>query len=554
MKTIKFRNIITFFFYLIFFLLLLKNSLAYLDPDFGWHLKVGQEIALNKKVPTINHYNYVLPINENFWVDHEWLSDYLLFLAYDNWGYIFINIFFALIIILIFLILNNFISKEIIKDPKSIYFLLIIETLGLKAMSPHFGVRIQAISLLFLSLLLIIIYYFEKKALTKKRQYYQILFLLIPLLYLWANLHAGFLLGIFLLFLYLGVKIVERILLYFQNKKIIKPLINFFNLENTLNNKNIKIFLLFALLASASTTLTPYGLKLFDFLYSYGNTAYLKIISEWLPQYYWPFMYLQLLYIGLILTGLIITLFFYKNYRNDELGKKLLTPWNIALNILFIILAIKSKRHFPLLFVSSLPFIATFVYHDFKLLLNTKNNKKNKKISVFIKCYLLILFITVSTIITISIKIIKEPFNYFHEHYPRGATDFLKENHEKYYLDNLFNSYNWGGYLIHEHPERKLFIDGRLPQKELNGHSYIEEYYTFYSEDQTKISEKIEKYDIKLFLLEKPKDIKLHWIDKKIFRLKEDDFKAKDNLVEYLNNNNFNIIYEDEISVIYYQE
>ncbi len=554
MNKIKFKNVVAFFFYLIFFLILLKNSFSYLDPDLGWHLKVGQEIAKNKTVPSVNHYNYVFNNEDNFWVDHEWLSDYLLFLSYENLGYPFVNILFALIIVLTLIILNNFIIQEIIGDKKAIYFLLIIESLGLRAILPHSGVRIQEISVLFLTLLLIIIYFFEKRALQKTQGYYKVLFWLIPFFYLWANLHAGFLLGIVILFFYLFIKITEKITLNLKDGKMTKPLIKIFNLENKLENKNLIIFTLFAITASLSTALTPYGLKLFDFLHSYGNTAYLKIISEWLPQYYWPFIHSQLLYIGIVLIILTITLLLHKNYRDDELGKKLLSPWGIALNVLFIALAIKSKRHFPLLFVSSLPFVAIFVYSDFKLLLNTTSNKINKGLNIFIKSYLVFVFIIVSIIVTINIKVVKDPFSHFYKSYPKGATEFLKENHDKYYSDHLFNPYTWGGYLIHQYPERKLFIDGRLPQKELGDHSYIEEYKVFYSKDQDKISEKIEKYNIKLFLLEKPREIKLHWIDKKILGLKEKNFNTENNLMEYLNNKNFKIIYEDEISIIYHQE
>jgi hypothetical protein len=554
MNKIKFHHLIIVLFYLIFFLLLLKNSFSYLDPDFGWHLKAGEEVHLNRVVPYENYYNYVFPAEENFWINHEWLSDYLLFLAYDNWGYPFINIFFALLIVLTLIILNNFVSKKILKDNRSIYILLTIEVLALRAMLPHFGVRIQEISVLFLLLLLIIIFNFEKRALNKNSRYFLILLWLIPLLYLWANLHAGFLLGIFILFFYLGIKIAEKIVFNFKEKRLGKTLSSFFNLENSLSNKNLKIFSIFSLLAIASTTLTPYGLKLFDFLSSYKNTAYLKMISEWLPQYYWPLKYEQLLYIGLVLTGWIITLAFYKNYQKNQHGKIFLTPWMIAINLLFIFLAIKSKRHFPLFFIISLPFIASFFYHELKEVLSKGSQKTNKITDWFLKIFLISTFACVSAIILININIVRNPFNHFSQSYPRDATNFLKENHEKYFTANIFNNYAWGGYLIHEYPGKKLFIDGRLPQKEINNHSYIEEYNLFFSKEEDIISEKIKEYEIKLFLLEKPRKIKTRWLDRKIFNLKEKYIESENRLINCLEKSDFIKVYEDDISVIYYQE
>jgi hypothetical protein len=38
------------------------------------------------------------------------------------------------------------------------------------------------------------------------------------------------------------------------------------------------------------------------------------------------------------------------------------------------------------------------------------------------------------------------------------AVDFLKENHPE---GRLFNSYNWGGYLLWALPEYPVFVDGR---------------------------------------------------------------------------------------------
>lgn len=162
--------------------------------------------------------------------------------------------------------------------------------------------------------------------------------------------------------------------------------------------------------------------------------------------------------------------------------------------------------------------------------------------------------LVVSLALFININFFQNPFDHFTDSYPRGATNFLMTNHEKYQSDNLFNFYAWGGYLIHEYPEKKLFIDGRLPQKELKSHSYVEEYNLFFSADENKIKEKINEYQTTLFLLEKPREIKLRWLDKVLFRIKEENTNTKNNLISYLEKNNYNKVYEDEISVIYHQE
>jgi len=548
MKKPKFINIITFLFYSLFFVLILNNSLSFLDPDFPWHLKVGEEIYLDQKVPNINHYNYVFSDSENFWVDHEWLSNLFIFGIYSNFGYFVLNIIFALIFLLTIIILNRFIIKNISPNKLMIFPLLIIEVLGLKAIMAHSGIRIQEISWLFLLLILIILYYFERRALLNKKKPWLILIWLIPIIFLWTNLHASFLLGVAILFFYLGIKIVEKIIFNYPNR-FTKPLINFFNFNTALSFKNLISLTIFSLLSGLTTLLTPYGTKLFDFLYVYGdNTAYLKEIAEWLPQFSYPFMYWQLLYIGLIIAIWLLILISYKN------NKKILTPWNVALNLLFLILSLKSKRHFPLFFIISLPTLMAFLYNDLNLLFKIKK-LSNKKIDIIIKSYLIIVIIVSIISVTLNLKIITNPFNFFCNNYPCRAVEFLKGKDVEYKNYNIFNNYDWGGYLIYIYPEKKLFIDGRLPQKTLKNHSYIEEYSSFYNSEEEILSEKIKEYNIRLFLLKKYQPVNLRWLDKTIFQLKKTDFKNDNKLTDFLNNSkDWKKVYEDKISVIYQQK
>lgn len=542
MRKIKFTTILTILFYILFFVLMLENSLSYLDPDFGWHLKVGEEIYKSKEVPNINHYNYIFPDSDNFWVDHEWLSNLLTYLSHDTLGYFAINIIFALIFLSILIIINNFLIKNLNDNHKLILPLFIIEILTLKGIMPHSGVRIQEISWLFLLLVLIIIYYFEKK-----KNNWKILLWLIPLIYLWANLHASFLLGITILFFYLIVKITEKIILKYRNK-FTNFITKIFNFENILEKKDLLIYFIIFLLSSLTTLLTPYGLKLFEFLYVYGNnTAYFKKIAEWLPQFSYPFMYWQLFYIGMTLSVWLLIILY-----NKEKGKykKILTPWNCFLNLLFLILAIKSKRHFPLFFIISLPTLIYFINIDFKNLLNFVKTK-NKLTDIFIKLFLIITIITVILSSSLKINFKTNAFMSFCNEYPCQAVNFLKNNQEKYNSYNLFNDYTWGGFLIYVYPEKKLFIDGRLPQKTLKNHSYIEEYYLFTSSEKEIIKNKIQEYDIKLFLLSKQKKIKIKFLDKLIFRLKESDFKNSALLIFLENNPDWIKSYEDDISIIY---
>lgn len=63
------------FSYFCFFVLLT------LDPDFGWHLQIGNLILRNHQIPRYDELSYSMAGHP--WVDHEWLINILLAGAYN---------------------------------------------------------------------------------------------------------------------------------------------------------------------------------------------------------------------------------------------------------------------------------------------------------------------------------------------------------------------------------------------------------------------------------------------------------------------------------------
>lgn len=516
-------KILTILFTILLFAFLLSNSLNYLDLDFGWHLRVGQEILRNKQVPHLEKYLYTL---KNIrWVDHEWLSNLISYFIYNKFGYFALNIIFALIpifaIIILILTTKKFFLKKI-----PIMLNAFLLSLGVLAMAPHLGVRMQEITLLFLALLLFIIFKYDSDKNTRYSKNKKKLFYLPLLFMVWANLHGGFLIGFAVLGYYIFYK---SILIILKKSKSIKEI--FFL---------ITVFVL-SLLA---TLITPYGLELYSFLTSYSNTFYMTHISEWLPAFSYPIIYYQLIYNALYATVLILIFL-------DRKKKKIAQNynfWHITLTIIFFILAIKSRRHFPLFFIVSFPLTLKFL---------TENLQLSEKWNEFIKNNILINFFFISAIVlsiiyfAFSIRVINDPFHNktFCKSAPCDAVQFLKENKE---LSNLkfFNNYNWGGYLDWVWPEKQLFSDGRLPMTQINGKSLLEEYFLFFKEDTLK--DKLEEYKIKMILLSKPRIVKFDWFEKIFLGLEEEKANKKNDLNEYLTNSSeWGLIYEDKISEIY---
>ncbi|MFA5163675.1 MAG: hypothetical protein WC441_04110 [Patescibacteria group bacterium] len=544
--SLPFYKVVWVLFYLLVFVFLLQHSFSYLDPDFGWHLRLGQEIASTGKVPTINYSNYTL---EGFsWVDHEWLSNLTIYYVYNNLGYLTLNLFFCFIPLIVLFILNNFLNNYFnISLKKYLWPLILFESLSLVAVAPHLGVRIQEITWLFFVLLLVIILNYSKY------RKWLVLWWLLPLFYLWANLHGGFLLGLGILFMFIGLKVFERLVI---NQKAL----SFLDRTTVFSWLEILMFVAFLLLAWVSTLLGPYGLSLYDFLSSYGNTFYFNHISEWLPQWAFPYQYWQFTYISVSL--LAIYFWTRKILKKKEIKLDLFAG---LMFLFFLVLAIKSRRHFPLFFIVSFPLLFKLFISDILPVWKTKEERltlKNRGLDIFIKFFIISTFLVVTANLALGIKFTQDPFQNFCEDkyrpgrrqflYPCQALAFIKSE-PLFKNQRLFNDFGWGGYLLWRYPEKQLFIDGRMPQADFKGRSILEEYFDFF--DQDKLVDKLEEYNIDLVLSRNPVGrLHLNAFEKSFMMINEDEINKDNELLDFLaSSSDWTLVYSDSVSLLYHR-
>jgi len=532
------KNIFSFLFWIFIFVLLVFNGARYLDPDFAWHLRVGQEITNLKEVPDIEHFDYTL--EGQSWVDHEWGANYLTYQIYDKLGYFSLIIFFAIIAFLSFYLLYLFILKKYSSHLKDNFLLkvllLLLILLGVYASFPHLGVRMQEFTLLNIVFLM---YIFEAYSKTKNSKY---LFWFFPLIVLWVNVHAGFMMGLALIFAYLFINFFQY--LSYKHFKLY-----FLNYDNVLEIKQIMTLSVFSFLAFLASFINPYGLDLYSFLKTYSNDYYLKHIVEWLPVYYLPILYKQIIFEALSLTVVIIFLVFaLTKYKNLGKAKYKIRVWDFAIYFLFLYFSFKSKRHFPLFFMLSMPFIFSLYIELFDDAFHQVKKIVNMKITAFFVISVLLIVIIGQSI---KINFVTDPFNDFCDEHPCQAVQYFKDNpnlQEK----RILNDYGWGGFLIWELPDLKLFIDGRLPQFKLNGHSMLEEYKEFFIKDL--LEEKLNEHKIETVLMKASYDkIKLNWFEKYFLMLDQETINdQKNELKEYLDSSpEWKKVFSDKISIIY---
>src|SRR5437016_3963148 len=116
-----------------------------IDPDVWWHLKTGALISSTHQVPRVDPFSFTRAGQP--WVDHEWLSDWLVFTTYNAFGMGGLDIVFALVLTAaLFLVFLRSQGRPFIAGLFTIF--------GAIASAPSWGVRPQMLSLLLASIFL----------------------------------------------------------------------------------------------------------------------------------------------------------------------------------------------------------------------------------------------------------------------------------------------------------------------------------------------------------------------------------------------------------------
>ncbi len=462
--------------YFLFFVLLVTIAfgLTYnlLDPDFGWHIKSG-ELILERGIPYQDWYSFSMP---NFpWVNHEWLMDIFMY-----WIYSAIGMYGLLLVFLVFYTTSFF----IIQKPKHFLAFALPVALGFLATTEFLGLRPQLFTVFFVALLMWLLDAFlgENSKLVW----------LLPLLFLtWVNLHASFFAGLFILCVILVCEVFKKILPRLREIKSLAFLKNFQIQEQP----SQKIWQLagITLLCCLITLANPYGIRIYEELFRTIGDSYLKFhITEWFPLFLMGFKPLIYLYLAILVASIAL---FYKKIDFTKL----------VLVTAFFLLSLSSIRYFLVFVIVSLPVLVSLVdgiQIDSKKLKQLFGSFSLVNKGIFLVpplAVVICLAVYASQAVSQAVAAQKTAF------YPEKAISFLKTLPLS---ENMLNDYTFGGYLIWKLPERKVFIDGRMPSWRLpaneaghNGRFAFKDYIEI-----TEVKEGFEKtlktYDIRIAVIQ----------------------------------------------------
>ncbi len=393
----------------------LQRGLFTVDSDFGWHIRAGEYI-LAHGIPYKDPFSYAMP--SYLFVDHEWLTNVIWTLTMSHIGYWPLAVAYALLGVAAIVIQFPLTKKK---------WLLIPVFLTAGTLLDFVGVRTQVIDWLLLSMLIVVLW---KKDIWEKWRFF------LPLLFLfWANVHGGFGIGLGVL----GIVFVTRSI---EERKGIKQ--NFFLLA----------------VCVLITLVNPFGIRLWgEFWNQLSDTNLRWSIEEWYPVVYFTNFSFWIY--------LILSVFLIIRYRR----KYSLTE--LTLYGVFLLAAVGSIRNIPLWMIISFSLTARGFY-----LLGKEAAQHLYGIDRF-KIFYYGFFIIVCVFFATQWGIY-----YYSEYLSRGegsgypvkAVTYLHRHLPK---GQIFSSYNWGGYLLWNLPEKKDFIDGRMPSWRWHLNSPTESNYAF---------------------------------------------------------------------------
>ena len=482
------KDYVGYFLLIVVFLLFCFKSGVGIDPDFGWHLKIGELIA-TQGIPSKDPFSYTMPSFP--YVDHSWLSDVLLFHFYTVFGYRGLSVLFASLGTLS-------VGLLLWRSPKIGFLKLSLAVLAAAALISFMGVRIQVFSwLLFIGLLMV----FSKEALYEKLKW-----AIPPYMLLWANMHGSFPFGLLLL----GLFVLSKSL---QEKKAY--------LEGI-------VILLVTLVASFAN---PYGAQLWREVLMTSQDYMLRfLIMEWFPGFIsinFPYMVISVL--GFIILGI--------NIKSKSF-------FDFSVYITWFLLALSSVRYIPYFALAA----AVISMKEISNLNLTSVHKK--RLDILGKGLLAVVIIIGAFQAFASISSWGK--NFSEDKYPVKAIAYLENNVEgkvfstygwggyliwKYpgdrvFIDGRMPSWRWSG----------------APGNESN--NAMKDYYSLMRGNMD-VTDVIERFEIEAFLLPKV-SANSSWDNVLISLVQElyiGEFKK--GLIDQLKEDGWKITYSDEIAVIY---
>jgi hypothetical protein len=405
------------------------DKISVLDPDMWWHLSVGDWIVHNHAFPHNGIFSRTAA--DQPWMAYSWIYEVLLSRAYDWFSFMGMGLFGTGLTIAVALAIFLMLHRISGRFWAAWALTIVVAAAFLFNIAP----RPLFFTVLLFTITLTLLFEAQRTARVQFLYWLPVVFLV------WANIHIQFIYGLAVVGLFAGINLLQHTAVRFRAypEFLVSPTVPV-----------VEPFVVLgccALIACAG----PYTYHLYPHVIeiSQSKIMYKMIIELQALSFQYFNQYLELL--------LAIGAYFALGWR------KKIDPFKLALLIFASVFAFRTWRDAWFLCVTAAAVIADFP---------TSESEKEEPIrlsgwaTVSIASVLLLMLATRST-----------DFNQrgldrlISSEYPVDAVNFLRRNPAG---GPLYNSFDWGGFLIFYMPQYPVSIDGRT---DLYGEAVDEQYY-----------------------------------------------------------------------------
>ncbi len=433
------------------------------DTDVWWHLQSGRWMVENRKIARTDPFSHT--VYGKPWIDHGWLAQMILYLLYASLGYAGPVLFVAAIVTLAFAFVWLQMQRE---DPWLRAFVIVIAAITSAGI---WAARPQIISFALASLVAYLLYLYKQG---RRRA----IWFLPVIVVAWVNIHGGYAIAFILIAAYLFGEVVNQIL----------------RIEGGLAWRDIGKLVVVAAVCFLVVPLNPNGIKLWAYPFQTVGIGILQdYIVEWRSPnfhelYLHPFIWMLLATVtALGLSGTVADF------------------TDLTLVALFGYMSLLAARNIPLFALVSAPVIAGYgsvaLVKWRQRFFGEEEAKKERQIGPMRPLYVVLNWSILILILFATVIRISQPISAAANEeaqardLPVEAIGYIRANRPD---GPIFNSYNWGGYLIWSLPEYPVYVDGRT---DLYGDDFLRDYLMVIAA-RDGWQDVLDRYNVKLALIE----------------------------------------------------
>ena len=393
------------------------------DSDTWWHLVAGRYILENLTIPTTDLFSHTQA--GELWIDHGWLAQAAWYGLFAAGGWALVSLALAALVTISFW----FTWKQI--DSANVFVAGAAMILGAIVSSVVWVARPQMVSFLLTAIVAYLLHRYKRH---NGRLWWLPLIML-----LWVNIHGGFAIAFMLMFAYLLGEAVNNLTKHSED-----PVVNW---------SGLKHLLLVMLICLAVVVINPHTWRMWLYPFqTVGISALRDFIQEWQS----PNFHLSYVQPFAVMLLLILAAVGRAGRQADWTDMALVAMW-----ALWGLFAARNIAIFGLVTTPVLARYADLAWTRQWQVWGRENPPFSKpRRSSSLLNWILLGLVCVAALVKIIIPLMPQT-NLQAEQagMPYDAVEFVKSEQPD---GPMFNSYNWGGYLMYKlWPQYPVYIDGR---------------------------------------------------------------------------------------------